>query len=161
MTELTRADRSSAAPLFTPRAVAWCMGAGAAGLFAFTLGNRVVGPAIFGPVPEPIDVAMMIVGARSLFHLAFVYLLLGLVVLPAIYVLVLRPLSLRMVPDLPWWLTGIAFGGMIWLTALAIVVYDVPEFWNVPNFPAVIWSALVGHLGLGLAVAGVAERRPR
>jgi hypothetical protein len=66
-----------------------------------------------------------------------------------------------MVPDLPWWLTGIGFGGMIWLTALAIVIYDVPEFWIVPNFPSVIWSALVGHLGLGLALAGVAERRLR
>lgn len=154
-------DPSPWPPAWSWRALLGWLGGGGAGLIAFALCNRLVGPAIFGPVPEPIDIAMAILGTHSLAYVAALHLGLGIFVLPLIYVYLLRPLILRIVPDLPWWLIGALYGGMIWLVALAGVIFDAPRFWEYSAFTSIIWSALLGHIALGITLAAAVHFRER
>jgi len=78
----------------------------------------------------------------------------GLIIYPAGYMFAARPISQKIAPFVPWWVTGIAYGVVLWVFALYIMAHLVagnPPFLGWGN---ITWVALWGHIVFGLVVAG-------
>ena len=83
------------------------------------------------------------------------HLLTGLMLYPLAYMLAARPISKAVMPSLPWWATGMAYGVALFVFALYIMAHLVagnPPFLGWGN---ITWVALWGHMVFGLIVAGV------
>ena len=135
------------------RLVARIAASGVAGLAIWEAFARLVAPAWLGFPLEATGLIQMALGfggapAEAL-HLAT-----GLVFFPLGYALVVHPLAARLAPGLAWPLLGAAYGIALWVFAMygmASLLGGAPAFLG---FEPVAWASLVGHVGLGLGVAG-------
>ncbi|MEP3231654.1 MAG: hypothetical protein ABJN04_02140 [Hyphomicrobiales bacterium] len=83
----------------------------------------------------------------------------GLLAYPLAYVLVARPVSKAVLPSLPWWVTGAVFGLVLYVFAMYIMAHFFAGFPPFMGFNALGQASLIGHVALGIAIAGVVEKR--
>jgi hypothetical protein len=133
--------------------VAPVLAGGVAGLAIWEAFARLVAPAWIGfPLDATglIEMALGFGGAPAqALHIAT-----GLLFFPLGYALVVRPLAARLVHGLAWPLLGAAYGVALWVFAMvgmASLLGGAPPFLG---FEPVAWASLVGHVGLGLGIAG-------
>ena len=105
-------------------------------------------------------------GKLGLGHGAHV--LTGLLAYPLGWLLVARPIALRVAPALPWWIAAIAYGVVLWVFALYVMAHLVagnPPFlvktfdddsWT---FQGITWVALWGHVVFAVVAAAVLRAR--
>jgi hypothetical protein len=134
--------------------------AGVAGLAVWEFLARLVAPLWLGQPLAPAELIEMYLGVGGA-PAQVLHVLTGLAVFPAVYLAAALPLTGRLLPRLGWIGRGAAFGLVLWLFAMAMVVSlsgGLPRFWG---FGSIAWVALmlIGHLGLGLAIAGVFHLR--
>ena len=79
----------------------------------------------------------------------------GIVGYPLGYVLLARPLSRMIAPNLHWWVTGIVFGVVIWAFALYVMAHLVAGNPPFLGFVDLTWVALAGHIVYGFVLAAV------
>jgi hypothetical protein len=122
---------------------------GVAGLAIWEAFARLVAPAWIGFPLDPTGLIEMALGfggtAAQALHFAT-----GLVFFPLGYALAVRPLAAR----IGWPLAGIAYGVALWVFAMygmASLLGGAPPFLG---FEPIAWASLVGHVGLGLGIAG-------
>lgn len=134
--------------------------AGVVGLVVWEVFARFVAPRWLGHALDPTGLIEMALGISGM-PAQLLHLVTGLVVFPAGYVLVLRPLAGRFVPGLSWPLLGAAYGVALWVFAMygmASLLGGAPPFLG---FGAIAWASLVGHVLLALALAATAALMAR
>jgi hypothetical protein len=125
-------------------------GQGLAPLFGFAklapvgLANSTL-KAIFTNVPS---------GAADLLHA-----ITGVIFYTLGYLLVARPIQKRVVPNLHWALTAVAYGIGLWIFALYIMAHLVAGMKPFLGFTGITWVALWGHILFALVAAWVLEAR--
>lgn len=134
--------------------------AGVAGLAVWEFLARLIAPLWLGQALEPAELIEMYLGVGGT-PAQVLHVLTGLAVFPAVYLAAVLPLAARLVPRAGWIPRGVAFGLMLWLFAMVMVTAlsgALPQFWG---FGTIAWTVLmlIGHLGLGLAIAGVFHLR--
>ncbi|MEP3348140.1 MAG: hypothetical protein ABJN34_17220 [Litoreibacter sp.] len=89
-----------------------------------------------------------------------VHTLTGMIAYPLGYMLVARPIQLKVLPSLHWALTATAYGIGLWVFALFFMAYLIAG--NAPflGFTGITWVALWGHIVYALVAAYVIERGP-
>lgn len=88
-----------------------------------------------------------------------VHLATGLLAYPLGYMLGARPISNAVLPNLPWWATGAVYGFALYVFAMYIMAHFFAGFPPFFGFNALSQASLVGHVALGVAIAGVVEKR--
>ena len=83
----------------------------------------------------------------------------GLLAYPLAYMLVARRVSNAVLPSLPWWVTGAVFGAALYVFAMYIMAHFFAGFPPFMGFNGLSQASLVGHVALGIAIAGVVEKR--
>jgi hypothetical protein len=133
--------------------------AGAVGLVIWEAFARLVAPAWIGFPLDATGLIEMAVGLTGMAALAL-HVITGLVFFPLGYALVARPLATRVMPALPWPVLGVAYGVGLWvfaMYAMASLLGGAPPFLG---FEPVAWASLVGHVALGLGIAGTLALLP-
>ncbi|MEL6751242.1 MAG: hypothetical protein AAFO70_04115 [Pseudomonadota bacterium] len=82
----------------------------------------------------------------------------GVLAYPLGYILAARPIS-NAVGKLPWWLTGLAYGAVLFVFALYVMAHLVAGNPPFLGWGGITWVALWGHLLFGLIVAFVHTTR--
>lgn len=80
------------------------------------------------------------------------HVLTGLLIYPLGYALVARPIS-NAVARLPWWVTGAAYGVVLFVFALYVMAHLVAGNPAFLGWSGITWVALWGHIVFGLIVA--------
>ena len=149
----------SALPL-TVRSLGRLLAIGAAGLVIWEICARLIAPLWIGFALDPTGLIEMAVGLSGGVAQAL-HLLTGLVIFPIGMLCVARPIATWLLPGLPWPLFGLGYGVALWVFAMyvmASLLGGAPAFLG---FAPVAWASLLGHLGLGLGMAGADACLPR
>ncbi len=101
--------------------------------------------AVFGDVPS---------GAPYGLHI-----LTGLVAYPLGYLLLARPIARSVAPRLPWIGAAVAYGIILWASALYVLAHLVAGGPPFLGFTEITWVALGGHVLYAVVAAWVLERR--
>ena len=101
--------------------------------------------AIFGSNPA---------GAAHLLHY-----LTGIVFYAIGWFAIARPLQRAILPNLPWYLTAVAYGVALWVFALYVMAHLVTGNKPFLGFTGITWVALWGHIVYALVAAWVMETR--
>ena len=131
------------------------LASGIASLIVWEIFARLIAPYWIGFMLDPtglIEMASGISGAPA----EAIHIVTGLVVFPLGYRLVVRPLA----QGISWSALGIAYGAALWVFAMygvASLVGGAPPFMG---FEPVAWASLIGHLAVGVTIAGVAAMLP-
>ncbi|MEP1443137.1 MAG: hypothetical protein ABJK39_09030 [Hyphomicrobiales bacterium] len=88
-----------------------------------------------------------------------IHLVTGLVAFPLGYMVGARPISNAVLPNLPWWATGAAYGVALYIFAMYIMAHLFAGFPPFFGFNALSQASLIGHVALGVSIAGVVEKR--
>jgi len=83
----------------------------------------------------------------------------GLLAYPLAYMLVARPVSKTVMPSLPWWATGAVFGAGLYVFAMYIMAHFFAGFPPFMGFNGLGQASFIGHVALGITIAGVVEKR--
>lgn len=147
----------------TPRAGALLQAllAGLAGLLGWEVFAAVIGPIWVGQRLDPAGLVQAAFGIASPVLAHVIHALIGIVVFPLVYALVVRPIAARVAPWAAWWLVGLAYGAVLWVAALYGVAHLLAGFPAFLGFGAMAWASLVGHLAYALPLAAVAARPAR
>jgi hypothetical protein len=130
--------------------------AGAAGLAVWEACARLAAPLWVGTTLEPAAYLARTLGVDPLAGQAL-HILAGLIVIPLAHMLLLRPALPRRTP---WWAAGLLTGSAVWVLA----VRGLGSLGAGAMFPLmgpIAAAVLIGHLSMGLAIAGVTEWRGR
>lgn len=100
---------------------------------------------VFGAVPA---------GAGELLHL-----LTGLVFYAIGWVAIARPIQLRVLPTMPWIVTAVIYGIVLWVFALYVMAHLVAGNPAFLGFTGITWVALWGHIIYAVVVAATLEMR--
>lgn len=132
------------------------LASGAAGLAVWEAFARLIAPLWLGYALQPADLIELSLGISGtpaqLLHIAT-----GLLVFPAAYALVVRPLAGWLLPSLPWPALGVAYGVGLWIFALYVMAHLVGGMPAFLDFDPVAWASLVGHVLLGVAIAAMIQ----
>ena len=85
------------------------------------------------------------------------HVLTGILLYPLGYMLLARPISNAVAP-LPWWVTGTAYGVVLFVFALYIMAHLVAGNSPFLGWGGITWVALWGHIVFGLIVAWFSHR---
>lgn len=147
---------------------------GAFAILAFDLFGQTISPLLKGIVPTlgaklaPVGLANQSLGVITglggkvisqygIGHM--MHLLTGLLVYPIGYMFVARPLSLKVLPALPWWIVGAAYGIVLWVFALYVMAHLVAGNPAFLGWSGITWVALWGHVLFGIVLAAFAKYR--
>lgn len=134
--------------------------AGIAGLAVWEAFARGIAPFWLGYALEPaglIEAALGIGGPAA----QIIHILTGLIAFPIGYIAIARPVTRQLLPWLPWWVVGVGYGVGLWVFAMFVIAHLLAGMPAFLGFAAVAWASLVGHVALGLTLAGVATARAR
>ena len=96
------------------------------------------------------DIKARAISSLGLGHALHV--LTGLLIYPLGYVLFARPIS-NAIARLPWWMTGTAYGVVLFVFALYVMAHLVAGNPAFLGWSCITWVALWGHIVFGLIVA--------
>lgn len=75
------------------------------------------------------------------------------------YLMIARPVQKKVLPNLHWTLTAVAYGVGLWIFALYIMAHLVAGNPAFLGFSGITWVALWGHIVFALVAAWVLEAR--
>lgn len=101
---------------------------------------------IFGSIPK---------GSGDIVHA-----LTGLIAYPLGWVLIARPIQQKLIPNLHWSVTAVAYGIGLWIFALYIMASLVAGNKPFLGWAGITWVALWGHIVYALVAAYVIEKSP-
>lgn len=101
---------------------------------------------VFGDIPK---------GAGDILHI-----LTGMFAYSLGYLLVARPIQRRIIPNLHWAITAIAYGIGLWIFALYFVAHLIAGNPPFLGFTGITWVAFWGHIIYALVAVYVIERGP-
>ncbi len=142
---------------------------GAFAILAFDLFGQTISPILKGIVPTlgaklaPVALANQSLGAITGLGAKFMsqygighalHLLTGLLAYPIGYMFIARPISQKVAPFIPWWVTGIAYGIVLWVFALYVMAHLVAGNPAFLGWSGITWVALWGHIVFGVVIAG-------
>lgn len=133
--------------------------AGAMSTAAFDLFGQSLSP-MFGqsqlaPVGLARGVISTIFGSSTGAQGYLLHYIAGMIGYPIGWMFIFRPLSLKLAPSLPLYVTAIVYGIALWVFALyfmASLIAGNPPFLNFGN---ITWVALVGHIVFALVTAAM------
>jgi hypothetical protein len=134
--------------------------AGGVGLVVWETFARGVAPLWLGHPLEAsglVEVALGVGGAAA----QVIHVLTGLIAFPVGYISFVRPIARAVAPWLPWPVVGLGYGAGLWVFAMFVIAHLLAGMPAFLGFGAVAWASLIGHLALGLAIAGVVAMRSR
>ncbi len=141
------------------------LAAGAIATVAFDLFGQALAP-LFGfaklaPVGLAQGTVKAVFGAAPKGIGDLVHILTGMFVYSLGWVLVARPVQKAIVPALPWLVTAVVYGIVLWVFALYFVAHLIAG--NAPflGFTGITWVALWGHIIYAVVVGFVIENLPR
>ncbi len=132
---------------------------GLCALAAFDAFGQIYSPEAGYPKLAPVPLATQSIGA--LFGEEFkqygqmAHYAMGIIGYPLGYVLLARPISRMIAPNMPWWVTGIVFGVVIWAFALYVMAHLVSGNPPFLGFSTLTWVELAGHVIYGFVLAAV------
>lgn len=150
---ITHANADPGMPRLSAAMLGRTIAAGIVGLIVWEVFARLIAPLWIGSALDPtglVEAAFGVSGTPAM----VIHLLTGLLAFPIGYVFLVRPLAVAVLPGLPWPLLGLAYGAALWVFAMygmASLLGGMPPFLD---FAPIAWASLVGHLGLGLGIAG-------
>jgi hypothetical protein len=75
------------------------------------------------------------------------------------YLLIARPIQQRIMPSLPWLVTAIVYGVVLWVFALYVMAHLVAGNKPFLGFTGITWVALWGHIIFAVVAAWIMEAR--
>jgi hypothetical protein len=75
------------------------------------------------------------------------------------YLLIARPIQQRIMPSLPWLVTAIVYGVVLWVFALYVMAHLVAGNKPFLGFAGITWVALWGHIIFAVVAAWIMEAR--
>ena len=102
-------------------------------------------------------VGAKVIGQYGIGHA--LHLITGLIAYPIGYMFIARPISRKVAPFVPWWLTGIAYGVVLWVFALYVMAHLVAGNPAFLGWSGITWVALWGHIVFALVVAAFVHVR--
>ncbi len=147
---------------------------GAFAILAFDLFGQTISPLMKGIIPTlgaklaPVALANQslgvitglgakVVSQYGIGHM--MHLITGLFIYPIGYMFIARPISLKVLPALPWWVVGTVYGVVLWVFALYIMAHLVAGNPPFLGWSGITWVALWGHIVFGVVVAAFTKFR--
>ncbi len=119
--------------------------------------SPLLGHAKLAPVPLAGQTLNKIFGANPSGAAYLLHTITGLFVYTLGYLWVARPIQLRIMPTLPWILTSIVYGVVLWVFALYVMAHLVAGNPPFLGFTGITWVALTGHVLFAVVAAWVME----
>ncbi|MEO0363530.1 MAG: hypothetical protein AAF322_20575 [Pseudomonadota bacterium] len=150
-------------PVVTLRTVYLFLFAGALATVAFDLFGQALSPALGFAKLAPVGLAKSTLntvfgvapkGMGELLHYAT-----GMIAYPLGWLLVARPVSKMVTPNLHWSIVATVYGVALWVFALYVMAHLVTGAPAFLGFGGITWVALVGHVIFALIAAWVLETR--
>lgn len=132
--------------------------AGIAADVAWEVWGRIIALWLIGGPLEPEALVQMVFGIDRPPALG-IHLLVGVIGYPLAYVLVVRPLWRSILPALPWWFVGAAYGVGLWVFALYFMAHLAAGLDPFLGFAPIAWASLAGHVIYALVLSGLIEVR--
>lgn len=133
--------------------------AGAVATIAFDFFGQSVSPGLgfanLAPVPLANQVIQTFFGSTWSPGAHFLHYFAGMIAYPLGWLLVAEPLARRIVPQLPWIATAVAYGVGLWIFALYIMAHLIAGNPAFLGFTGITWVALVGHVLFAVVAAAV------
>jgi hypothetical protein len=145
------------------RTVTTMLIAGALSTVAFDFFGQSLSPGLGFPSLAPVPLANQVIqtlfgaGWRPGAH--FLHYAAGMVAYPLGWMLIVRPLALKVAPQVPWWAAAVAYGVALWVFALFIMASLVAGNPPFLGFTGITWVALVGHVLFAVVTAVVVRWR--
>lgn len=162
-------NTTMALPDINTRNIITLLVSGAFAILAFDLFGQTISPLLKGIVPTlgaklaPVALANQSLGvitglgSKVISQMGIghaMHLLTGLLLYPIGYMFIARPISQKVTPFVPWWLTGIVYGVMLWVFALYVMAHLVAGNPAFLGWSGITWVALWGHIIFGVVIAG-------
>lgn len=152
-------------PSMSVRTILTILLAGALATICFDLFGQKLSPALgfasLAPVPLANSVIKTLFGQTYDPGAQLLHYFTGLIAYPLGWMVVVRPLYLRLTPAIPWWLIAILYGVALWVFALYVMAHLVAGNPAFLNFTGITWVALIGHILFALVAAAIVEWRER
>lgn len=145
------------------RTLAAILTAGAFGTIAFDVFGQALSPLLGHARLAPVGLAgaslKAIFGANPAGAAHLLHYLTGIVFYAMGYALVARPLQKAVLPGLPWQVTAVAYGIVLWVFAVYVMAHLVAG--NAPflGWTGITWVAFWGHIVYAAVAAWVMESR--
>lgn len=120
---------------------------------------RYITPFWVGGPLQPAALVQSVFGFRNLFLAEVIHGVVGVVFYPFGYIYIARPLARVILPFLPWWIVGLAYGVGLWVFALYIMAHIFAGLPPFLGFITLTWASLVGHMLFGFMCALVVRIR--
>ena len=152
-------------PVISRETIATLLLAGAAATVAFDMFGQAFAPlagyAKLAPAPLAGSVVKVIVGEPIKHAGSLVHFLTGLIAYAFGWMFIAKPIADRVAPNLPWFITAVAYGVVLWIFALYVMAHLVAGNKPFLGWGGITWVALRGHIIYAVVAAWVAEARPR
>lgn len=139
------------------------LAAGALATIAFDLYGQGISPLLghskLAPVPLATQTIQVLTGVRSPELGYILHMITGLLFYPLGWYLIARPVQQKIVPALPWIVTALVYGVVLWVFALYIMAHLIAGNPPFLGFTGITWVALAGHVLFALVAAWVMETR--
>ncbi|MEO9896492.1 MAG: hypothetical protein ABJD13_09125 [Paracoccaceae bacterium] len=137
--------------------------AGAFGLVAFDLFGQALSP-LFGfarlaPVGLAGSTLKAVFGTNPSGAAHLLHTMTGLIIYTLGYFAVARPIQQMVMPRMPWIVTAIAYGVVLWVFALYVMAHLVTGNKPFLGWTGITWVALWGHIVYAVVAAWIMEKR--
>lgn len=150
-------------PAVSRETIATMLLAGAAATVAFDMFGQALAPlagyAKLAPAPLAGSVVKVIVGEPIKHAGSLVHFLTGLIAYAFGWMFIAKPIADRIAPNLPWFVTAVAYGVVLWVFALYVMAHLVAGNKPFLGWGGITWVALWGHILYAVVAAWVAEAR--
>lgn len=139
------------------------LAAGALATLAFDSYGQGISPLIgmskLAPVPLATQTIQVLTDVRSTELGYLLHVITGLIFYPLGWYLIARPIQQKIAPALPWIVTALAYGVVLWIFALYIMAHLVAGNPPFLGFSGITWVALIGHVLFAVVAAWIMETR--
>jgi hypothetical protein len=150
-------------PSLTLRTALTLLFAGAVATVAFDFFGQALSPILgfanLAPVPLATQTWQVVFGEAFVPGGQLLHYVAGLLAYPIGWMFVWRPLAERIAPQIPWLLSAMLYGIVLWFFAMFVMAYLVAGNPPFLGFTGITWVALVGHILFALVAAWVERIR--
>lgn len=119
----------------------------------------ILGFAKLSPIKLPTSMIEVVFGTAPTGVPELVHYATGLVLYPLGWLIVVRPMWKAILPSLPWAITALVYGIVLWVFALYVVAHLITGLPPFLGFTGATWVALAGHLLYAVVLAWGLETR--
>lgn len=123
--------------------------------------SPMLGFANLAPVPLANNVIRVLFGEAYGPGAHFLHYLAGIVAYPVGWLFIARPIAVKVMPSLHWFVVSVVYGVALWVFALYVMAHLIAGNPAFLNFTGITWVALVGHVVFAVVAAVVVNWRER